>query len=960
MSHIRSSIQTSCAYCGVGCGVSVSPLAEVTPHVNDEQKNSKASAPMYNLEGDLQHPANKGQLCAKGERLLESLVQPNTLRYPKRKSGKPIDWDVALTTIADTFTKTIAEFGPDSVAFYLSGQLLTEDYYVANKLAKGFIGTANVDTNSRLCMSSAVSGHMRAFGEDVVPGCYDDFEQADVIVLVGANSAWTHPVLFQRMIKAREQSGTKIIVVDPAKTATSAQADFHLQITPGTDSLLFNGLLQFISENEAQDKTYIDEHTEGFDDVLHTLSSQTDLVKTDQLASSLGLTVSELTQFYQLFIAHEKVITASCQGVNQSTSGTDSTNAIINCHLALGHIGKVGCGFFSLTGQPNAMGGREVGGLATQLACHMGFSAPERQLLADVWQTESIAKDKGLTAVELFDAMADGKIKAVWIMGTNPLVSLPNTAKVQQALDACPFVVVSDITQDAATAKQADILLPALGWSEKCGTVTNSERVITRQRGFIPVKGNAKPDWWALAEVAKRMGYSAAFTFSNSAAVFKEFAQLSKAVKAQFPEKQFDISGMSELTDAEYDGLAPTQWPVTSAAMLGQTERRLYQGGLFSTPSTKAQFIATQPLKSELSVGQHQVLLNSGRNRDQWHTMTRTGHIASLRASIPEPFVALHPIKIQQLELNDGDLVCFATPDAERAQVSCEQSTSSVQATARVVADDNQSPDMAFMSMHWSSQFSLGKGVNQTLNSQLDPISKQPGFKCQATTVTKVELALQGIIFGEHDPLFTGTCWNVQQSLSAGECYHIAFDDAEKGFNFQSTSYSLKWTVSLLNKQVIHVQCNMNQGQLVSLKLLSKQQVEVALEPMHLLIGETVDTGLMNRLHQLIKAGNSPLICACTGVTEAKIQDSMLQALDNLVFAHRTSGNEAILSQGDFEQALEQTQSELGCGKQCGSCHSEVVQCASDIWLLGLEDMAIETVAVKNKKQSKSTQEEVA
>ncbi|GIU53131.1 nitrate reductase [Shewanella sp. KT0246] len=981
-----SNIQSSCAYCGVGCGVTISPKSNSlnSSSLNAGSQKSTAFNANFELIGDQAHPANKGQLCAKGERLIESLVQPNTLRYPKLKSGKPVSWDAALNTVAETFKQTIAEHGPDSVAFYLSGQLLTEDYYVANKLAKGFIGTANVDTNSRLCMSSAVSGHMRAFGEDVVPGCYEDFELADVIVLVGANSAWTHPVLFQRMIKNREQRGTKIVVIDPAKTATSSQADLHLQIAPGTDSLLFNGLLQFIADNDAADTDYIAAHTQGIEAVLTELSHDKQQFEVDNLATSLGLSTSELLHFYQLFIGNEKVMTASCQGVNQSVLGTDTTNAMINCHLALAHIGKPGSGFFSLTGQPNAMGGREVGGLATQLACHMGFTDAERQLLADFWHTDDksgvIAKEKGLTAVELFDAMAEGKIKAVWIMGTNPLVSLPNTAKIQQAFDACPFVVVSDITQDAATAKQADILLPALGWSEKCGTVTNSERVITRQRGFIPTKGEAKADWWALAEVAKLMGFENEFDFKNSAAVFKEFAQLSKAVKSRFPEKKFDLTGMSDLTDEQYDGLKPTQWPVADTSQLGQSNQRVYQNGLFSTPSQKAQFITTAhstavSMATEV-VNQHQIKLNSGRSRDQWHTMTRTGHIASLRASIPEPFIAMHPLKIKQLDLQNGDLVSFET------EVDDAETVSRKVAAARVVSDENQAPDIAFMPMHWSSQFSVGDGVNQALNSDVDPVSKQPAFKCQTVSISKVYAALQGVIFGEHDPEFNGTCWNVQQSLSQGECFHIAFSDAEQGFGFQSTLYSLKWTISLFSKQLIHVQCNIHKGLLVSLKLLSEQQVEVALEPMHLLIGKEVDTALMQQLHQLIKAGNSPLICACTGVTEAKIQDAMLQKLDNTVFNKRSATDNISINQADFNAALSETQAELGCGKQCGSCHSEVVQCANDIWLVGLEDMAIETknseneaktpaVATQNtevkakpentkKSPTKSTQEEVA
>ncbi|WP_144206932.1 nitrate reductase [Shewanella donghaensis] len=933
-----SNIQSSCAYCGVGCGISLTPSAK--------------SSIGFELEGDMNHPANKGQLCAKGERLLESLAQPNTLRYPQLKSGKPVEWSEAISTIADTFKQTIAEFGADSVAFYLSGQLLTEDYYVANKLAKGFIGTSNVDTNSRLCMSSAVSAHMRAFGEDVVAGCYDDFEQAEVIVLVGANTAWTHPVLFQRMIKARQLNGTKIVVIDPAKTATASQADLHLQIAPGTDTLLFNGLLNFIANNDSLNQPYIDAHTENFAQTLvHVASQSADF---ENLAKDLLVSTSELSDFYQLFIDNDKVMTASCQGVNQSVSGTDTTNAMINCHLALGHMGQAGSGFLSLTGQPNAMGGREVGGLATQLACHMGFSEPERQLLGDFWQSDVIAQNKGLTAVELFDAMAEGKIKALWIMGTNPLVSMPNTPKITQALETCPFVVVSEITQDSTTAQMADVLLPAQGWSEKCGTVTNSERVITRQRGFIAAKGAAKADWWALAEVAKAMGFEQSFSFNNSAAVFKEFAQLSKTVKQAFPQKQFDLSGLAELTDAQYDDLLPTQWPVAQSRHIGLHSQRMYADGVFSTASGKAQFIETTTQSTLSPLNETQVRLNSGRSRDQWHTMTRTGHVASLRASIPEPVISLHPSTLNQLNLAEDDFVAFR----ENLSLSSASLAVSNRPVARVVADDNQTLDMAFMSMHWSNQFSMGQGVNVALDSQFDPHSKQPAFKGQPVELIKVPLALQGVIFGIHDPKLQGVNWNVQQTLSAGTCHHIGFEDADAGFAFQSSLHSLKWTVRLATQQIIHVQCNVNKSQLVSLKLLSETKVAVSLEPLHLLIGQTVNVALMGQLHQLIKAGNSPLICACTGVTEANIQDAMLQKLDDSVFNKRASSLEqsTAITHSDFVKALDETQTELGCGRQCGSCHSEVTQCAKDIWNIGLADIA----AQLPEQERKSTQEEVA
>ncbi|WP_434926578.1 molybdopterin oxidoreductase family protein [Shewanella sp. HL-SH2] len=914
-------IQSSCAYCGVGCGLTIS---QNSTHTLGETGLG------LTLQGDNVHPANFGQLCAKGERLLDSLNQPHTLRYPKLRSGKPLDWDAATQLIADTFQQTIDQYGSDSVAFYLSGQLLTEDYYVANKFVKGFLKTANVDTNSRLCMSSAVSAMQRAFGEDVVPGCYQDFEHAKVIVLIGANTAWTHPVLFQRILAARKTNGCKLVVVDPLSTATAKQADLHLAINPGADLDLFVGLLGFIADNNTLNQRYIDAHTEG---VVEAITHAQQFSKNLQtLADSVGVAYSDLVQFYQLFSQHEQVVTATCQGVNQSVNGTDITNAIINCHLALGQIGQVGAGFFSLTGQPNAMGGREVGGLATQLACHMGFADNERALLADFWQCGTVAKQKGLAAVDMFDALADGKIKAIWIMGTNPVVSLPNSAKIAKALADCPFVVVSEVSPDSDTAKLADILLPAQGWSEKCGTVTNSERTITRQRSFITAKGQAKPDWWAVSQVAIKMGFNG-FDFEHNASVFSEFALLSAKVKQAFPDKHFNLAGLAGLTKTQYDDLVPTQWPVATIEQIGQRHQRVFSHGQFATVSGKAQFITPANVSTHLAKGQsvngvensHQnlpaLLLNSGRSRDQWHTMTRTGHIASLRASVPEPVIHIHPQQLGLFNLVEGGL----------ARIQAEQKTKSTSqdfTMARVVADKDMPVDVASMSMHWSKQFSLTQGINQVIDSRVDPISLQPGFKCQAVTLSPVILALQGVVFGDHDKAAIGLCWQVAQTLTSGICHHIGFENQQDGFAYQATPYSLKWTLTRVSQsghQLLHIQCNIQKGQLIALKLLSDKPVNVALEPMGAFIGKTLNSQLLSQLHQQIKAGNSPLICACTGMTEADIGDEI-----NLQF------NQQVFNQGvtnlSFEQALDVTQSTLGCGRQCGSCQSEVNQCAVANW----------------------------
>ncbi|MFC6978289.1 molybdopterin-dependent oxidoreductase [Microbulbifer taiwanensis] len=454
---------TTCPYCGVGCGVSATV-------------KRRGGGETVAVSGDEQHPANFGRLCVKGSALAETLGERGRLLQP-RLHGREHDWDSAMDFMARQFARTIAEHGPDSVAFYLSGQLLTEDYYVANKLMKGFIGSGNVDTNSRLCMSSAVAAYKRALGADAVPCCYEDLEVADLVVLVGSNAAWTHPILFQRM----QAASTRLVVIDPRASATSEMADLHLAITPGSDAALFNGLLNFLVERDRLDRQFIDLHTEGFDEAID-IARDWSLAKT---AAACGIAEQQLLEFFRLFAQTEKTVSFYSQGINQSSSGTDKNNAIINCHLATGRIGRPGAGPFSITGQPNAMGGREVGGLANMLAAHMNFNAGDIDRVGRFWRADSVAQKPGLKAVDLFEAVERGKIKAIWIMATNPAVSMPDAARVASALQKCPLVVVSDCVADTDTARCADLLLPATTWGEKNGTVTNSERRISRQRAFL-------------------------------------------------------------------------------------------------------------------------------------------------------------------------------------------------------------------------------------------------------------------------------------------------------------------------------------------------------------------------------------------------------------------------------------------------------------------------------------------
>lgn len=634
--------QTTCPYCGVGCGVSA------------------ISGGNIEIEGDGEHPANFGRLCSKGSTLAQTLRPDGRLLHPMIH-GVRASWEQAIHYIARQLQDIIQQYGPDAVAFYVSGQLLTEDYYVANKLMKGFIGSANIDTNSRLCMSSAVAGHKRAFGEDCVPACYEDLELADLIVLTGSNTAWCHPVLFQRIKAAKSRRpNMKVVVIDPRETATCEIADLHLPIKPGTDVLLFNGLLATLADDDAVDHDYIERHCHDFDKAL--ASARTDAPSIAEVARRCDLNPQAVQTFYGWFACTPRTVTCFSQGVNQSSSGTDKVNAIINCHLATGRIGKPGASPFSLTGQPNAMGGREVGGLANQLAAHMDFTPEAIDRVQRFWKAPHMATQPGLKAVDLFDAVEQGKVKAIWIMGTNPVVSMPNADQVKHALQGCPLVIVSDCIASTDTTALAHVLLPAAGWGEKDGTVTNSERRISRQRSLMDCAGEARQDWRILADVATAMGYGDAFDYRSNADVFREHAALSSFENDAAGFRQFNLAALQGITDAEYDALQPVQWPVHHP---GQGTQRLYGDGFFSTADGKARFVAVSQRAPANSPNQDwPLILNTGRIRDQWHTMTRTSLAPQLNQHKPEPYIEMAPTTARHYGVTEQQIVRITPPGA--------------------------------------------------------------------------------------------------------------------------------------------------------------------------------------------------------------------------------------------------------------------------------------------------------
>lgn len=717
----NGTIQTTCPYCGVGCGIS----AQV-----DKQNHQ------VNISGNKLHPANFGRLCSKGLALGDTVELKGRLLQPK-VYGRVASWTEALDLVADSFLSTIEKYGADAVAIYGSGQLLTEDYYVANKLMKGFIGSGNMDTNSRLCMSSSVAGHKRAFGSDTVPGCYADYEQAEMIILIGSNAAWCHPVSFQRIQAAKEANpALKIVVIDPRRTASCDIADLHLPVAIGSDTILFNGLLYFLSQQNALNQDYIAAHTEGFTAALNAATGSSATI--EQVARQCNVNVEDLQCFYQWFASHEKVMSLYSQGINQSSSGTDKVNAIINCHLATGRIGKPGMAPFSLTGQPNAMGGREVGGLSNQLAAHMDFSNTEDiERVARFWGTNNIARKPGLAAVELFDAIYEGKVKAVWIMGTNPVVSLPNANKAIQALQRCDFVVVSDCIAKTDTTALAHILLPALGWSEKDGTVTNSERCISRQRALFSPAGSAKPDWWIITQVARRMGFEQAFHYQSPVEIFREHAALSGFENsAEQGLRDFDISAFAKISQHDYDHLQPVQWPVNQPNPQGRA--RLFDDGRFFTASGKAQFIAIEPRPPvNLPDKNYPLILNTGRLRDQWHTMTRTAIAAKLNQHKPEPFVEVHPADARHYALLPNTLAVIESRWGSMI--------------ARVQITDSQQQGSLFVPMHWTEQYASRGRMGALVNPVVDPVSRQPESKHTPVLIKAYQPVWQGFILSRRE-----------------------------------------------------------------------------------------------------------------------------------------------------------------------------------------------------------------
>ncbi len=700
---------STCSYCGVGCGVVVS---------KDRKGRLK-------VEGDKEHPSNRGMLCSKGMNLhytvmdqSDRLVTPQ-MRWSKNHPFQDVDWETAFDRAAAVFKTFIDKYGPDSVGFYVSGQCLTEEYYIANKLVKGYLGTNNIDTNSRLCMSSAVVGYKETLGDDAVPIAYDDIELSDCILIAGANPAWCHPILFRRIEKHKaENPDVKIMVVDPRATDSCAIADLHLQVQPGTDEVLLHAIGRYLIDHNFISEEFINQHTNGYERYLKAVKSRS----MEEYSAICKIPLDSIAKAARWIGQSGGFLSMWAMGLNQSTAGVNQNLALINLHLITGKIGKPGNGPFSLTGQPNAMGGREVGGLANLLAVHKNLANPQhRKEVADFWGVDQIRESPGLTATQMFESLKTGKMKAIWVICTNPSVSMPNARLVDEGLQAARFVVVQDISKKSDTVKYADLILPAAGWLEKEGTMTNSERRITYLNKVVEPPGNALPDLEILLRFGRAMGFRG-FDFKNAEEVYEEYSRMTQGTP-------IDVSGLSHQRLKEIRSI---QWPVPSSNHKGTA--RLFEDRKFSTPDQRANIHAPGPFVSyEQTSPAFPLVLTTGRIRDQWHTMTKTGKVFKLKKHIGKPMLEIHPSDANKRGIRDNDPVTVKNARGE------------VRVIARLT--DSVKQGVVFLPMHWGKTLNSDiTRANNLTSDRVDPKSKQPGYKYAVVEVERCKTEKRKIV----------------------------------------------------------------------------------------------------------------------------------------------------------------------------------------------------------------------
>ncbi|WP_395700637.1 molybdopterin-dependent oxidoreductase [Aquabacterium sp.] len=908
--------RSTCPYCGVGCGVIIESTGDQ----------------ITGVRGDPAHPANFGRLCSKGSTLAltatQAITQQVRLLQPQRRPARgappqPVGWDGAMAEAAERIAGTVQRHGPDAVGFYISGQLLTEDYYVFNKLAKGLLGTNNIDTNSRLCMSSAVAGYKATLGADAPPACYDDLQHAATVFVTGANPAWAHPILFRRLEDARRANpAQRLIVVDPRRTETAAMADLHLQLLPGSDIALYHAMLHVMLWEGWTDTAYIAAHTSGFD----ALKARVREFTPKEAAVATGLKAEDIVQAARWFATAPATLSLYCQGLNQSSSGTAKNAALINLHLATAQIGRAGAGPFSLTGQPNAMGGREVGGLANLLSAHRDLANPEhRSEVARLWGVPDVPAKPGKSAVEMFQAAADGEIKALWIACTNPAQSMPDQATVRRALERAEFVVVQEAFASTATARHADLLLPATSWGEKDGTVTNSERRISRVRPAVAAPGQARHDWAIVLDLARRLearlrpGQPTLFPYEGPESIWNEHRESTRG-------RDLDITGLSY---AMLDSAGPQQWPLREGAPAGRA--RLYEDGQFPTADGRAKFFDTPfvPL-AEPRDARYPFSLTTGRLRDQWHGMSRTGTLGRLFGHQPEPSVDLHPQDMARLNLRNGDLVHLTS---RRGSI-----------VLPAQASEAIAPAQAHVAMHWGDEVVGGRGasgrpmtgINALTSAAFCPTSMQPELKHTAIKVLKAELPW-GLLAAAWLPESQALEVRGQLHALMGHFDYAAvvpFGHAETGVMFRAAAADapppevVPQIESLLGlgrlaADVLRYE-DRRQGQRRAMGL-ERQGADTFLRSF-VLAGDVAAEGWVRALLQdrvpaqaygrlLLKPGaKAPValaprgrqVCSCFNVSEPAIIDTLARC------------------GGTPEQRLATLQQQQRCGTNCGSCIPEL------------------------------------
>ncbi|MFZ4287405.1 molybdopterin-dependent oxidoreductase [Variovorax sp. HJSM1_2] len=906
--------KSTCPYCGVGCGVIIEAQGQQ----------------ITGVRGDPTHPANFGRLCSKGSTLHHTasasvtlqtrLLQPMQ-RLQRGQAPLPVTWDNALDTAVTKFASVINQYGPDAVAFYISGQLLTEDYYVFNKLAKGLIGTNNIDTNSRLCMSSAVAGYKATLGADAPPACYDDFKHAQCLFITGSNTAWAHPILFRRIEDARAANPKmKVIVVDPRRTDTAETADLFLPIQPGTDVLLCNGMLHIMLAEGWTKPDYIAAHTNGFEALQATVAEYTP----ERVAAECGISQEQLRTAAQWFATSGATLSLYCQGLNQSSSGTDKNAALINLHLATAQIGRAGAGPFSLTGQPNAMGGREVGGLSNLLSAHRDMANPaHRAEVAALWGVSDVPAKPGKSAIDMFQAVADGEIKALWIACTNPAQSMPDQATVRRALQRAELVIVQEAFATTATCAYADLLLPATTWGEKVGTVTNSERRISRVRPAVIAPGATRHDWSIATDFAQRLekklrpGAPSLFPYADPESVWNEH-------RASTQGRDLDITGLSyELLDSA----GPQQWPMPAGATEGRA--RLYADGIFPTPDGRARFVNTvyRPVAEPREV-RFPFSLNTGRLRDQWHGMSRTGTLGRLFGHVAEPVVQLHAQDMAQRDLRDGDLVHITS---RRGSIMLP-----AQASTEVT------PHQAFVAMHWGEECVSGQGnngerlagINALTTPAYCPTSKQPELKHTAVKILKAAMpwSLLGVAWLPDDQVLAAreALRALMPRFAFASC--VPFGRERSGLLFRAANYEaapddlverIEQLLGLSGADLLRY-ADRKKGQrrtmrraregdntkLTGFVLAGDTSAESWIKP---LLQDELPAQAYGRL-LLVPGAKAPVavqakgrqVCTCLNVSEPAITCALAQM------------------GGSEEQRLQALQKSLKCGTNCGSCLPEV------------------------------------